>query len=407
MRLEPLPSQCLVDCELAVRVLGVRPGERVELSLRNLGANGSFFAASATFVADRDGTVDLTSHAPVEGSYRNVHPMGLFWSRVQHAGPPPANVPDDPLTAILTVSAAGRELAHTIRRVYREDVISRIVQEDGLVGRFCTSTHAAEPRPTVLVVGGSVGGLTWSAQVAALLACHGFSSLALSYFGGEGQSSELKHIPLEYFGGAIDWLRKQAEVQSGQIGMLGCSRGGELALLVGAHYPAVRAVVAYVPSVIVGSGYPDGQSPAWTWQDREVPFARENSGTSALTTHSFYSQLLQRGSVGDLCIEVERIAGPVMLISGRADGVWPSAELADLAVKRMRSAGFPHQLEHLSYEDAGHDIAWPNAPTTMNRFQHPISGEELDAGGTAEGTAYASRDSWSRMLEFLRSALVT
>jgi len=404
MRLEPLPSQCLVDRELVVRVLGARPGERVEISLRNAGANGSFFAASATFIADRDGTVDLTAHAPVDGSYRNVHPMGLFWSRVQHAGPPPADVPEDPLTAILTVSAAGRQVVQTIRRVYREDVTSRIIQEDGLVGRFITPTNAG-PRPAVLVVGGSGGGLGWSAQVAALLACHGFSTLALSYFGGEGQPSELKHIPLEYFGGAIDWLGKQAEVQNGQIGMLGCSRGGELALLVGAHYPGVRAVVAYVPSVIVGSGYPDGQSPAWTWRDREVPFARDNSGTNAITTHSFYSQLLQRGSVGDLCIEVERIAGPVMLISGRADGVWPSAELADLAVKRMRSAGFPHQLEHLSYEDAGHDIAWPNAPTTMNRFQHPLTGEELDAGGTAEGTAYASRNSWPRMLEFLRSAL--
>jgi hypothetical protein len=114
-------------------VLGARPGERVEISLRNAGANGSFFAASATLIADRDGKVDLTTHAPVDGAYRNVHPMGLFWSRLQHAGPPPADVPEDPLTAILTVSAAGQQIVHSIRRVYLEDVTSRIVQE-GLGG---------------------------------------------------------------------------------------------------------------------------------------------------------------------------------------------------------------------------------------------------------------------------------
>lgn len=405
MRLEPLPSQCLVDRELAIRLHGMQPGERIELSLRNAGTNNSFFTASATFVADQEGTVDLTAHAPVDGSYQNVHAMGLFWSRVQQSGSPAADVPQDPLTAVLTVSAVGRQqLTHTIRRVYLEGVTSRIVQEDGLVGRYSTPTEGG-PRPAVLVVGGSSGALNWSAQAAALLASHGFSTLALAYFGTEGLPSELEHIPLEYFGRAIDWLRKQPQVQDGQIGMVGCSRGGELALLVGSRYPAVRAVVAYAPSAIAGSGYPNRQSPAWTWHGREVPFACSNPVTSAISTHSFYRELLQSGVADNLCIAVERIAGPVMLISGRADGIWPSAELADLAVQRLQSFGFSYRFEHLSYEDAGHDIGWPNAPTTVSRFQHPITGEELEPGGTAEGTYFASQDSWPRMREFLWSAL--
>jgi dienelactone hydrolase len=42
----------------------------------------------------------------------------------------------------------------------------------------------------------------------------------------------------------------------------------------------------------------------------------------------------------------------------------------------------------------------------MLKSTHPVSGEEMDMGGTPEGTARARQDSWPRMLAFLRSALV-
>ena len=94
-----------------------------------------------------------------------------------------------------------------------------------------------------------------------------------------------------------------------------------------------------------------------------------------------------------------------MLISGRADGICPSTELADLAVKRMRSAGLPHRRKHLSYEDAGHDIGWRNGPTTAARFQHRTTGKALDSGGSVRRAPRASRHSWPRMLDDRCAAL--
>ena len=84
----------------------------------------------------------------------------------------------------------------------------------------------------------------------------------------------------------------------------------------------------------------------------------------------------------------------------------PSTKLTEFAVRRFALHGFPHRVEHLCYEGAGHNIAWPNVSTRSPRFKHQVSGEELTMGGSPAETAAASRDSWKRMLEVVREALV-
>jgi pimeloyl-ACP methyl ester carboxylesterase len=105
----------------------------------------------------------------------------------------------------------------------------------------------------VLVLAGSEGGLHES--TAALLASHGQALLALTYFRAPGLPRQLTGIPLEYFARAIAWLRTQPEADSDRILVVGHSRGGELALLLGATYPAaVNGVIALVPSSKVEAG---------------------------------------------------------------------------------------------------------------------------------------------------------
>jgi hypothetical protein len=114
--------------------------------------------------------------------------------------------------------------------------------------------------------------------------------------------------------------------------------------------------------------------------------------------------LAHDSNIGPATIRVERINGPVLLISGRMDGQWPSERLADIAFQRLQAHAFPHRYEHLRYAEAGHNIGWPNVSTTETRFKHPVSGVEVDHGGTARGTAVASSDSWAHLLRFLEEA---
>jgi dienelactone hydrolase len=421
MKFDTLPQTCLVDETVAIRVLDLQPGVAITLKLWS-SFNDVVLFSSAAFKADSNGVVDLSSHAPISGSYEGVDAMGLFWSRAPVDGDLAkgfAGMSRDPLTATMVAEMEGESspISHPIRRVYiGPGVVSREVREGGLFGKMF---EPAQPGPhrAVLVVGGSNGGLAWSQEMAALLASHGYAALALAYFAAEGLPPTLDRIPLEYFGTALDWMSAQTSVAAKHIGVVGVSRGGELALLLGATYPEIRTVVAYVPSGILWPSYPESGYGAWTQSGQEIPYARTltyeqwdkalAAGDARKDSFDWYFIPLRDAAYANrTSIRVERINGPVLMITGIDDKLWPSTELTEFAVQRFKQQGFRRRVEHLAYASAGHSIAWPNAPTTMLKSKHPVSGEAMDMGGTPEGTARARRESWPRMLAFLRSALV-
>ncbi|MGH2562490.1 MAG: acyl-CoA thioester hydrolase/BAAT C-terminal domain-containing protein, partial [Thermomicrobiales bacterium] len=254
------------------------------------------------------------------------------------------------------------------------------VREQGLYGEFFLPA-TDDSAPAVLVLGGSNGGLgPHLEREAALLATHGFAALALAYFraGLSGLlPSELVNIPLEYFAKAIDWLGQQLGVRGDRLGVVGHSRGGELALLLGATYPAFEAVVSYVGSGLIYSAL-NGVDPAWTYNGQPLPHFWNPENWS------------------DSAIPVERINGPVLLISAENDLVWQSAILSQFAEDRLLRMNHSYAVEHRRYQDAGHFILPPYQPATQG----------LDfSGGTAHGNATAMADSWPRVLRLLDERL--
>ena len=70
------------------------------------------------------------------------------------------------------------------------------------------------------------------------------------------------------------WLRAQPYARDEGTAIVGRSRGGELALLLGATFPEVRAVVAYCPSDVVWGGIRGlnmVDESAWRHRDLPVP----------------------------------------------------------------------------------------------------------------------------------------
>ncbi|RPH43500.1 MAG: acyltransferase, partial [Burkholderiales bacterium] len=283
---DPLPDECLVDLPLAIRLRGASPGEGVTLSLFNR-LPGTLMRSVARFVADPDGTVDLTRDAPLVGAYTGVDPMGLFWSRAPVPDGPeavPVAPSDDPFTVTLVATSDdNRVLArHAIHRVFLGPGVRRTsFDAPGRVGLLFEPASPG-PNPAVLVVGGSDGGLAWSREVAGLLASHGFVALALAYFGAEGLPATLDRIPLEYFDAALDTLAALPSTDADRVGVFGASRGGELALLLGARCPRLRAVAAFMPSGVVWPAYPATGYSAWTAEGRDWPCTRATSYEACL-----------------------------------------------------------------------------------------------------------------------------
>ena len=285
---------------------------------------------------------------------------------------------------------------------------SIVVRDDGLVGTLFLPA-GPPPHPVVIAVGGSAPGIF--ALPALPLAAHGIATFALAYFGTEHLPQELKRIPLEYFGRAIRWLASREEIRPAAMGIAGGSRGGELALLIAATYREIKAVVGWAPSGLLYAGLSrTAEAPvsAWCHDGCDLPFARfeptavDWHQTPLRLTRGFVAGLSDTATASAAEIPVERINGPVLLISGTDDQVWPSNLLAEIAARRLRDRGHPFSVEHLSYEGAGHGIMPPHPQVSFGatHFVHPVTGLDFELGGTPELNAKASVDSWERIVKF-------
>ena len=118
----------------------------------------------------------------------------------------------------------------------------------------------------------------------------------------------------------------------------------------------------------------------------------------------FLLSLENKAAVEKASIPVQRINGPVLLISGQDDRVWPSTLLCDRIMERLKRSKRRFADCQLVYPGAGHFIPLPSLPATVNAIIHPVTKTEIDLGGDPEHTARAALDSWAYVLRFLHAA---
>lgn len=114
----------------------------------------------------------------------------------------------------------------------------------------------------------------------------------------------------------------------------------------------------------------------------------------------FYERALEDGAaVAAASIAVEKINGPVLVISGTDDRLWPSTRLSEMVIERLEAHDHPFPYEHLRYEGAGHMILMPNSEPEVSRMRR------FEVGGSKEANEFANKDSWQKVLGFLRESL--
>lgn len=415
------PITAPVDQPIAIRVTGLQGGEAVAIAAHLHDDEGKRWQAQAHFRADEAGVIDLTTQPPLTGSYMGVDGMGLFWSMAldpaEPDGTPFKKRTVDPMPVTFQVEQDGHVVATAVLDwlCLPPNVARTSVRTDGLVGTFFAPTQGG-PYPGVLIFGGSGGGL--SEVQAALLAGHGYATLALAYFAYEDLPLALHNIPLEYFERALTWLQAQPSVRADRLAVMGASRGGELALLLGATFPQINAVVAYVPSDVGWEGIGRGLSsnaPAWSYQGVPFPVMADTLTAEQInavvahkpiaTTPLYLILFANPAAIEAAAIPVERSHAAILLISGQDDQMWPSSLMADRAMARLARYGYAYPYQHLSYPNAGHQIGLPHLPKSATYGRHALIGEMYDYGGTAAGNAFASADSWQQVLRTLDQQL--
>jgi len=267
------------------------------------------------------------------------------------------------------------------------DVRRMTVADDGFAADFFPTDHAQES-VGVLVLGGSEGGKP--IRLAKDLAHAGYPALALAYFRAPDTPDALDMIPLDYVDKPIAWLSQHMGAGGKGIVVVGGSKGAELALLLASRDARICGVIATAPSSVVFQGIPKVFFPprsSWSNEGEPVPFVPYDlrGGVDPKKLLSLYERSLkQKDAVDKASIAVENIGGPILLLSGSDDKMWPSATMAAAICERLDEHEFPHPYEHVDYPDAGH---------TLNEF--------FMLGGTKQGNKQARLDSRKRMLEFL------
>lgn len=292
------------------------------------------------------------------------------------------------------------------------------IRTDGVNGRLYRGLGAG-PHPGVLVLHGGGGARGYEQTYAPVLAEHGYTVFCVEYFGAPGIRDALLEVPLEAFGNAADWLLDRPAVAGDQVGVVGFSRGGEASLLVGSQFDSVGVVVASVPSCYVwpAPSWMDGvgeDQPTWTLDgeplahlpiDRYVEEADDVGEPLGDGPPAAPLLALERSTDAQkerAAIPVERIDGPVLLISGEQDTVWPSTLLAGRAADRLERHDHPWPFEHLAFPDAGHAI---RVPYQLDGETDPDETHEF--GGTHRANSHAAARAWHTTLQYLDAGLET
>ena len=239
------------------------------------------------------------------------------------------------------------------RRVVADDVTEHVVAEEGVAGRLFLPERAGRG---VVVVGGSDGG-PGGPVMAALLAGHGLPVLSMAYWGHPGTPDALRDIDVEVVARACDWLRAQDGVDDVPPCVVGLSRGGELVLLAAALDPRPRGPgassrwAAGSPGARGGRGPTCWRRPGGSAASRCPRWPRtRTTRTPASTTRTWWRRPRS---------PFERAAGPVLMLSGEDDAMWPSARLTRIAEARAEREGAGDRVTHVAYPGAGHFCTTP------------------------------------------------
>lgn len=412
-----LLSEALWGEPFEVHVVGLGPGATtiVRGQLPN-------YRSEATFVADDAGEIDTAVQAPLDGTYDEADADGLVWSmRIVDAGDTAVH---DLSVVAFEAEVDGAVVASASLTRYRQaqGVEVGTIDDEAIVGVYYTPPGPG-PHPAILVFGGSEGGTSYVEKRAPYLASLGYATLGVGYFAASGLPKNLGKVPLEYFGHALDWLGARPEVDPARVAVMGGSRGGELALLLGATFPdRIAAVVALVPSGLRWPGFDGvGTAAAWTLDGDPLGYMTKYGtgknvigpgGETLYASTPAFEQGVALSTADELAAAttlVEATQAPILMVGGGDDQLWPSCQLSQVAVDRLTAAQHAATWadDYVCYPGSGHFVSsLPGVPTTdQYKSYHPVFKKWFALGGEPRSQAHAQRDLVERLKAFLGAAL--
>ncbi|XP_028972875.2 peroxisomal succinyl-coenzyme A thioesterase-like isoform X2 [Esox lucius] len=407
------PTRGLVNEKIQIIVRNLPPRFPVTLHSLYLSEDKDYWEAFGHYTSDNRGTVTVSEHASVGGTYEGSEPMGLLWSMQ----PVPRsrtglrlrkmNVLTPMVVHISVYSGHVTEgfskqsplATVVIERWYLAPGVRRIDIRDEEVKGTLFIPPGPGPFPGVLDLWGGGGGLV--EYRSALLASHVFVSMALEYFSTEKNRASNLHI--KYFEKAFRIVQEHPLVMKDSVALFGLSLGTSITLHMAAYSKAVspRCCVCVSGSHVQPINSP--QNIFINLQENTHKYQFDEEGCLV-----WKDIILPIPNDPGLKVDMGRIKCPVILIVREDDQNLATVESAEDMTQMMRAAGNKHLLTTFRYPGAGHLIEPPYTPhVRASNFIVQQTGEKVIMlwGGSRKPHASAQEGSWEMILKFLQQHL--
>ncbi|XP_078064043.1 acyl-coenzyme A thioesterase 5-like [Mustelus asterias] len=204
---------------------------------------------------------------------------------------------------------------------------------------------------------------------------------------------------LEYFEEAVNYLQKHPKVKGPGVGVIGSSKGADLAL----------SMITFLPQVVASvciSGCNANTVCDLHYKNMHIPGLGYNLNHMIVLDSGILDMsntLDNPNTYKDSIIPLEKAEGHILFVVGEDDKIWNSKYFAEEAIKRLQKHG-KDNYELLSYPGAGHCIEPPCSPFLYAKVDR-LFGRPVLLGGEALKHCQAQQDSWQKIQDFLRSHL--
>ncbi|XP_048342479.1 acyl-coenzyme A amino acid N-acyltransferase 1-like [Sphaerodactylus townsendi] len=401
------PEISLADSPVWIRAVGLTPSQPVTLHSSLIDEKNVKFEARAFYWANEAGEIDVKKASAVGGDYTGVCPMGLFWSlkpeKMFHrlikrdVIGSPFHVQINLFGSfVMMPSEKDTPLATcTIERWFVTPGVEQIKIKDGQVRGSLFMPPGPGPFPGVIDMFGGGGGLIKFR--ASLLASKGFAVLALAYMAYEDLPQTLAEVNLEYFEEAAKLLLKHPKVRGPGLGVIGVSKGSEIALAMASFLVQIVAAVCINGTTTVNDAplrFRDIYIPGVCYYPEK--FLINSMG--ALDGHEIIGDPRDEAHQASV-IPLEKAHGSVLFVVGEDDRGFNSKLFAELAIARAKKYG-KNNCTLLSYPKAGHLIEPPCSPLCTCSWI-PGYMKPTQWGGEMEPHAQAQEHSWKEIQKFL------
>ena len=283
------------------------------------------------------------------------------------------------------------------------------VNTDGFFGELFRPETDKYLGKALICFSGSDGGIGVARLLAEVFQKQGLTTLALAYVMEEGLPDRFVNVPIDSLEAAAKRLH---DMGYEKVGLWGISKGAELSLLAGSLLPGlVNAVISVAPMSTVCQGFTKEKGisfvpeSSWSFHGKPIPYSSfemekfptghilwESIKIRDITMTDLYVPLVKYPNP-DAVIQVEKITGPILLISSKMDNMWPSELAAEQIMKRLREHKFSYLYQHLSY-DYGSHLFVPMELRSTKFFKG-------DRGKNKENGRRDRMDSLTKTLEFV------